>query len=401
MKNRKSIAITGTGLGPGTMTQEGWKALNEAEVWFGAKRVLKLFHGSVQEEKICFPFYAQDRIIEAIEGSPARRFAVLVSGDAGFYSAAQELYRALQHRYSVAIIPGISTVSAFFARLGLPWQDACFFSAHARDITGLSALVRRNKRVFCITGGNTKEISALLEDAGLSSLTVHVGENLGSEKERIITTQVAGLGSLSLDSLSVLVFENDDPDDRIRFGIADEAFSRLEGIPMTKAAVRALALSKLELRPDDTCYDIGAGTGSVSVEMALAAHKGQVFAVEKNPHALPLIHENRKKFKIANMSLICGEAPAALALLPQADAVFIGGSSGNIPEIIKMVSAKNSETRMVITAITIETVHLVLSCVAHVELIQVAAAGSKKAGNQHLLIGQNPIFIMTVQGSGE
>ncbi|MDR0630348.1 MAG: precorrin-6y C5,15-methyltransferase (decarboxylating) subunit CbiE [Treponema sp.] len=399
----KRILITGTGLGPGTITQEGWKALNEAEVWFGAKRVLELFHGAVQEEKITFPFYAQDRIIKEIEQSASQRFAVLVSGDAGFYSAAQELYRALgqQRRYSVAIIPGISTVSAFFARLGLPWQDACLFSAHGRDITGLSAAVRRNRRVFCITAGNTKEISALLGDTGFSSVTVHVGENLGSEKERMFTTQVGALGSLSLASLSVLVFENDDPDDRIRFGIADEAFSRLEGIPMTKAAVRSAALAKLELRPGDTCYDIGAGTGSVSVEMALAAHKGQVFAVEKNPDALPLIHENRKKFKIANMSLIPGEAPAALAPLPKVDAVFIGGSSGNIQEIIQGVCAKNPETRMVITAITIETVHRVLSCLPQAELLQLSAAGSKKAGAHHLLIGQNPVFIMTVKGRGE
>ena len=217
----------------------------------------------------------------------------------------------------------------------------------------------------------------------------------------MLTTQVGALGSLSLASLSVLVFENDDPDDRIRFGIADEAFIRLEGIPMTKAAVRSAALAKLELRPGDTCYYIGAGTGSVSVEMALAAHKGQVFAVEKNPDALPLIHENRKKFKIANMSLIPGEAPAALAPLPKVDAVFIGGSSGNIQEIIQEVSAKNPETRMVITAITIETVHLVLSCLPQAELIQLSTAGSKKRGSSHLLIAQNPVFIMSAKGSVE
>ncbi|MDR2394548.1 MAG: precorrin-6y C5,15-methyltransferase (decarboxylating) subunit CbiE [Treponema sp.] len=395
----KKIMIIGTGLGPDTITAAGWKALDEAEVWFGSERLLELFKSAVKQEKITLPFYTKDRIIQKIDQSNAQQFAVLVSGDPGFYSAAHELYPALSKLQdcSVAIIPGISTASAFFARLGLPWQDACLFSAHGRDITGLVSLVRRNRRVFCITGGNTKDISAVLEDAGFSSLEVYVGENLGLEHERVSLTNVKKLSSLCLSSLSVLVFENKHPDDRIRFGIEDEAFSRLEGIPMTKAAVRAVALAKLELRSEDTCYDIGAGTGSVSVEMALAAHKGQVFAIEKNPEALPLIHKNRKQFNLGNVMVIGGEAPGALAKIPNPDAVFIGGSKGNIQEIIQWVTKKNPEVRMVITAITIETVQRVLSYLP-VELIQVAVARSKKAGSQHLLIAQNPVFIMSVQG---
>jgi precorrin-6Y C5,15-methyltransferase (decarboxylating) len=399
----KKVVITGTGLGPDTITTEGWKAIAEAEVWFGSERLLELFKPAVKQEKITFPFYTQDRIIQEIAQSNAQQFAVLVSGDTGFYSAAHELYRALAklQNCAVEIVPGISTVSAFFARLGLAWQDACLFSAHGRDITGLVSLVRRNRRVFCITGGNTKEISAALEDAGFSSLTVYVGENLGFEKEHVFTTHVNRLSSLNLASLSALVFENNRPDDRIRFGIADEAFSRLEGIPMTKAEVRAAVLAKLELRSEDTCYDIGAGTGSISVEMALAAHKGRVFAVEKNRDALPLIQENRKKFNLGNVTVIGGEAPAALADLPKPDAVFIGGSNGNIKAIIQWVCTKNPALRMVITAITIETVHLVLSCLPHVELIQLATARSKKTGAHHLLMAQNPVFIMTVQGRPE
>jgi precorrin-6Y C5,15-methyltransferase (decarboxylating) len=399
----KKIMITGTGLGPDTITAQGWNAIGEAEVWFGSERLLELFKGAVKKEKITFPFYTKDPIIQEIDQSTAQKFAVLVSGDPGFYSAAHELYAALSklQNCAVEIIPGISTVSAFFVRLGLPWQDACLFSAHGRDITGLVSLVRRNRRVFCLTGGNTKEISAVLEDAGFSSLTVYVGENLGFEKEHIFTTHVKMLSSLNLSSLSVLVFENNRPDDRIRFGIDDEAFSRLEGIPMTKAEVRAAALAKLELRSEDTCYDIGAGTGSVSVEMALAAHKGQVFAIEKNTEALPLIHENCKQFNLGNVMVIGGEAPACLTNLPQPDVVFIGGSNGNIEEIIQSVGTKNPEHRMVITAITIETVQRALSCLPQVELIQLSAARSKKVGSHHLLMAQNPVFIMSVKGSVE
>ncbi|MDR3115518.1 MAG: precorrin-6y C5,15-methyltransferase (decarboxylating) subunit CbiE [Treponema sp.] len=399
----KKIMIIGTGLGPDTITAEGWKALEEAEVWFGSERVLELFKPGAKKAKSTFPFYTKDRIIQEIDQSKAHQLAILVSGDSGFYSAANELYGALSQLQNaeVAIIPGISTVSAFFARLGLPWQEVCLFSAHGRDITGLVSLVRRNSGVFCITGGNTKEIGALLEDAGFASLTVYVGENLGFEKERLFSTHVTMLRSLDLSPLSVLFFENTRPDDRIRFGIEDEAFSRREGIPMTKAAVRAAVLAKLALRSEDICYDIGAGTGSISVEMALAAHKGQVFAIEKHAGAVPLIHENRKKFNLGNVMVIGGEAPAALAELPKPDAVFIGGSAGNMKEIIQSVGTKNPALRMVITAITIETVQMVLSCLPQAELIQLSAAQSKKVGSQHLLIAQNPVFIMTVQGGLE
>lgn len=396
----KTITIIGTGTGPDTITLEGLNALSEADVWFGSERVLALCKQAVQTEKRIVAWYTPERIIREIEQCTAQRFAVLVSGDTGFYSAAQDIYTALSalQDCSVTILPGISTVSAFFARLGVPWQDAQLFSAHGRSITGLVSLVRRNRMVFCITGGNTKEISTLLEDAGFSSLLVYVGENLGLDHEHIVTTTVQKLGSLGLSSLAVLVFENKHPDNRIRFGINDEAFSRIEGIPMTKAAVRAAVLAKLALRPEDTCYDVGAGTGSISVEMALAAHKGQVFALEKNPAALPLIHENRKKFHLGNIIVVEGEAPGSWETLPQPDAVFIGGSSGNIPELISSVGKKNPAVRIVITAITIETVHMVLSCLPNGELMQVSVARSKKVGCQHLLIAQNPIFIISATG---
>jgi precorrin-6Y C5,15-methyltransferase (decarboxylating) len=396
----KKIMIIGAGLGPDTITTESWKAIDEAEVWFGAERLLEVCQRAVKKEKVAFPWYTQETIIPEIARSQANTFAVLVSGDTGFYSAAQDLYPALAtlHNCSVALLPGISTVSALFARLGLPWQDACLFSAHGRNITELAARVRRNRRVFCITGGNTAAISALLEDAGFSDLTVHVGENLGLETERVVTTKVAMLPSLGLASLSALIFENTRPDDRIRFGIPDETFSRREGIPMTKAVVRAAALSKLAVSPQDTCYDVGAGTGSVSVEMALAAHKGQVFALEKNAAAVPLINENRKKFNLGNVTVVAGEAPAVLAALPKPDAVFIGGSDGTIAAIIEAVRTKNPEVRMVITAITIETVQMVLAILPDAELMHLSVAHAKKAGTRHLLCAQNPVFILSAAG---
>jgi precorrin-6Y C5,15-methyltransferase (decarboxylating) len=204
------------------------------------------------------------------------------------------------------------------------------------------------------------------------------------------------LSQSSLPSLSVLAIVNDAWDDRIPSGLPDDAFERIEGVPLTKAEVRALSLSKLSLRPGDICYDIGAGSGSVSVEMALAAYRGRVYAVERREDALSLIAKNAMSFHLGNVIAIHGEAPEALAGLPPPDAVFIGGSGGSIKELLAVVQGKNPRARIVVTAITVETAAAVLSAFPDAELTQLSVARSKRAGDSHLLMAQNPVMIMSI-----
>jgi precorrin-6Y C5,15-methyltransferase (decarboxylating) len=405
----EKLIILGTGMGPDSLSAEARRGLAQAELWFGAPRLLELFKplfAGESKPKTFFPFYKAEEIIAALEGRPENSAAVLVSGDTGFYSAAPGIYEAFQKyrlerapNLTLNILPGISSVSAFFARLGLPWQDAALLSCHGRDSPALTGTVRRNRHTFCLTGNNAAALGEDLCQAGYGDLTVHTGENFGSPEERVRTVTAEELSRLDLPSLSALIIVNDDPDDRIRFGLNDDAFDRSEGVPMTKSEIRAISLARLSLRPGDICYDIGAGTGSVAVEMALAAYRGRVYAIERQNSALPLISRNVRRFHLGNVAVVEGAAPEALEGLPGADAVFIGGSGGRLGEIVSLLRSKNPQVRMVITAITLETATAALSALPDAELTQVFTARSKKAGESRLLMAQNPVMIISAGGS--
>jgi precorrin-6Y C5,15-methyltransferase (decarboxylating) len=410
----EKLIILGTGMGPDSLSAEARRGLAEAELWFGAPRLLELFKPELEKltsagaagPKTFFPFYRAEEIIAALEGRPEKSAAVLVSGDTGFYSAAPGLYEAFQTyrqtrapRLALQVIPGIASVSAFCARLGLPWQDAALLSCHGRDSSALAGTVRRHRRTFCLTGNNAAALGEALCRAGYGGLTVHTGENLGSAEERLQTVTAEELSRLELPSLSALLIVNDDPDDRIRFGLNDDAFDRGEGVPMTKSEIRAIALAALGLRPGDICYDVGAGTGSVAVEMALAAYRGRVYAIERRNDALPLILRNARRFHLGNVTVVEGSAPAALEGLPAPDAVFIGGSGGSLGEIVSTLRSKNPRVRVVITAITLETAAAALSALPGAELTQVFAARAKKAGESRLLVAQNPVMIISAGGT--
>lgn len=182
-------------------------------------------------------------------------------------------------------------------------------------------------------------------------------------------------------------------------GIPDELFIRGK-VPMTKEEVRVLTVSKLKVRPDSTILDIGAGTGSLTVECARQAYKGRVIAVEKNPTALGLVKRNAERFELSNVEIIEGEAPFCLAGLPPCDAVFIGGSSGNIKEIIKEANKLlKTGGRLVINAILIETVYSALSFIKEEnmrgpEILSVSLAKGRELGGMTALEPLNPVYII-------
>jgi len=400
----KKVAVIGMGIDRGTLTLEALDAINNAEVLSGAPRMLEmvedLYRTDRDAAKRVYPHYLSKDITAMIETEYADSFAVLVSGDVGFYSAASGLAEVLT-AYELRFIPGISTVSAFFARLKLPWQDAAFVSAHGRE-TNLVDCVRRNRLTFCLTGNNVSGIGTDLAQAGLGNVQTYAGENLGMAQEHVYKTSVEDLTHYQAPSLTVLLFQNEEFDDRMPFGLPDDSFTRLAGIPMTKSEIRAITLSKLNLRPTDICWDIGAGTGSVTVEMALNAYKGRVYAVERREDAIPLIQQNCTSFHLGNVTAVCGEAPAALDAFPAPDAVFIGGSGGEIDGIISIVLMKNPMARIVVTAVTLETVPAAMAALAKAglepEIVQINAARSKKAGGVHLIEAQNPVTIISAGG---
>ena len=216
-----------------------------------------------------------------------------------------------------------------------------------------------------------------------------VGEGIALARE---------LAEQTFAPLSVLLIEREALPSRRTPGLPDEAFIR-GAVPMTKQEVRAAALAKLAVAPTDILWDVGAGTGSVSVELALAAPAGQVYAVECDPEACALIQQNREKFAAYNLTLIEGKAPEALDMLPAPDAVFIGGTKGNMDAVVDAVLHKNPAARLCITAIALETLSAAVTALtAHglsAEVTQIAVNRTKTAGSLHLLMANNPVFLIT------
>lgn len=183
----------------------------------------------------------------------------------------------------------------------------------------------------------------------------------------------------------------------------DAAFIRGR-IPMTKSEVRAVSLSKLELWEDSIVYDIGAGTGSVTVEAALAMRHGHVYAVEQKEEGCQLIRQNLEKFGVANATVVRGEAPDVLAGLPIPDRVFVGGSGGRLSEILNFVRRRNPKVRIVINVAALETLAAIENYIneqnVEAEIVSVQVAKAQKTGRYHLMQGQNPVYIITIEPEG-
>lgn len=390
------LASLGSGR-PESLTAECAAALRQAGCILGAKRLLEALPAGCTENRIAA--IRPQELLEAIQGQRGD-CVVAFSGDAGFYSGARGLLPLLEAQGIPArVLPGVSSVQLLAARLGRPWQDWELVSAHGTDCDVLCA-VSQGKPAFFLTGGalGPGEICRRLAAAGLGGLSVTVGESLGHPDERITSGTAAELENGSFASLSVLLAEAAPRWERRCPGFPDGAFLR-GSVPMTKQVVRAAVLAKLAVRPGDTLWDVGAGTGSVSVEMALAAERGAVFAVECNSEACGLIRANREKFCAWNLHLIEGRAPEALAELPAPDAVFIGGTKGGMEEILSHILERNPCSRICIAAIALETLSAAVAALAgrglEARVTQIAVSQGKPAGRLHLLTANNPVFLIT------
>ena len=395
----KEINIIGMGMSEKTITAEALELIIEADILIGAKRLINEFS---HMNKPSFNAYLSNDILEIIEKTDAEKIAILVSGDVGFYSAAEKLVDVLKD-YDPNLVSGISSVSYFFAKCSLPWKDANLISCHGLD-TNIVSSVRRNRYTFALTGKNIPELQKELVKYGFGDLKVWIGENLGSDEESIQESKISDLEGMEFSSLTVLIIENPDFDSRIRTGIPDEEFIRGK-VPMTKSEVRAVCLSKLSLSPTDIAYDIGCGTGSVTIEMAFSAYDGKVYAFDKNEEPIALLEQNCQKFHLDNVEAICGLAPECLKDLPIPDVAFIGGSSGNMDEIISYLYGINDKMRFVITAVTLENAMAGLDSLKNVgingDIVQVAVSKGRQIGDLHMLMAQNPIFIISGSGARE
>ena len=395
------MQVTLLGFGGGTpegATAEAWDAIEDAEILIGAMRLLDALPENNDQRR--FAAVGAEEIAALLTQEAAERACVIFSGDTGFYSGAKTLLPLLRERgFDCRVLPGISSVQLLAARLGRPWQDWTLCSAHGTACDPVAAIMRGKPSFFLTGGANTPAtLCAALTAAGLGEIRVTVGENLAYPEETITETTAAEAAERDFAPLSVLLMEAVPRPDVPAGGIEDEDFVRGK-VPMTKQEVRAAIRSHLGVRRGDTIWDVGAGTGSVSVELALTADEGTVYAVECDEEALALIEENRRRFGAWNLRVVSGTAPEALRELPAPDAVFIGGSKGNLRGIVDAALERNPDVRLCMTAIALETLSAALEAFRDMdtEIVQIAVSRAKAAGELHLLMANNPVFLITAK----
>ena len=408
------VTLVGTGCGdPGTMTEEVRNAIGSADIIIGAPRLIEAVDDILDPGVLKVPEIRPASILDAIKNMAKKndeveeiRICVAYSGDSGFYSGTRSLLPLLEEAgIEAEVMPGISSIQVMSSRLRKPWQDWKLVSAHGTDCDPV-AEVMGGKEVFFLTGGELgpAELCRKLADAGLGDLKVTIGERLSYEDEKITSGTAAELAEGGFNTLSVMLTEPAERKADLAPGIDDSEFIRGD-IPMTKQIVRSAIIAKMGAEETDTIWDVGAGTGSVSVELAMKAARGRVWAIEREPEGCVLIEENKKKFGVWNLNVVPGSAPEALQDLPAPDRVFIGGSDGNLEAIIDTVLEKNDRALICVSAIVMETmsetVELMTARGMDADIIQVCVNTSRKIGDRHMMMAGNPVFIITGQKAGE
>ena len=405
------IVLAGTGMGSrGSLTREVSEAIENADILLGAARLIEEYQPRLEK----MPFYSADRIIpylmelqETEICTDKRNVVILFSGDSGFYSGCQALCQALQNevaagqlRASICVLPGISSVAYFAACTKESYQDAAIYSIHGKELPNLAEKIRHEKKVFLLMSGarDVRKLGGLLCAHGLNDCEVVAGYQLSYPQQEIKTLTPEACKKVNEEGLYICLIKNPNAKPKaLTHGWADETFIRGK-VPMTKEEVREVSICKLGLYKGAVVYDIGSGTGSIAMEMAGLSDDVTVFAIEKKPEAVSLIEENKARFGLENIKVIQADAPDGLLELPRATHAFIGGSGGNLEAILQTLYEINPRMRVVLNAITVETICKIQELlaqypVAHEEMVQLQISRTKVAGRYHLMQAENPVWV--------
>jgi precorrin-6Y C5,15-methyltransferase (decarboxylating) len=387
MTRRRAVSVIGIGDdGCVGLTSRAMNAATRAQVLVGGQRQLAFFPQftglriSVQDGLAS----ALDQVADLAED---HQVCILASGDPLFFGIGSLVAKKLGGEH-VEFIPQPSSVASAFARIGIKWDDAVCISVHGRPLEGLVTRLRRTAKAAVLTDDeNTPaRIAAHLLAHGDTSWTTWVCENLGGPDERVRSLDIAALATtLDIAPLNVLVL--------IRTAawhappaipyLHEDAFAKRmpkKGL-ITKREVRVLSLASLHIRTTSVVWDIGAGSGSLSIEAAQLAPEGRVYAIEVDPEGVEICRDNVRTHGADNVRVIAGRAPDVLASLETPDAVFVGGSKGSMADIIETALERlRPGGRLVANAITLENAHEAYSSlrrhglVPEVALLQVSRA---------------------------
>ena len=395
------------------MTKAVQDAIETADILLGARRMIESYPARVEKR----PYYTAGEILPYLQklqegGIPSSqgtlRTVILFSGDTGFYSGCKKLYDALVQAIAdkklqgqVRILPGISSVAYLASCVGETYEDAGILSMHGKKVFRLAETVRKQEKTFLLTSGcrDVHQIGRDLTEAGLAECEVILGYQLSYPEEKILTLTPEQCISVTEDGLYTCLIRNFAPrPERLTHGRADAMFLRGEKIPMTKEEIREVSICKLHLTENAVVYDIGSGTGSIAIEIAGLSDRTEVYAIERKPEAVALLKENRERFRMDNIQVIEALAPDGLEDLPAATHAFIGGSGGKLYEILETLYRKNPRMRVVINAISLETIAELKGVLKHFpvkedEIIQMQVSRVKKIGSYHMPQAENPVWI--------
>ena len=411
-----AIAVVGIGLdGEQGLTAEAKQIVSRATVLVGSQRHLGYFPKHPAEKIYLADLKLGIEAIARLDFS-LHSIVVLASGDPLFFGIGRLL---LEHfdASQIQFFPCCSSVQLAFSRLKLPWQDAELISVHGRSTEQLVKLLKQGKqKIAILTDGNNNPAAIARLYLALElplSYSFHICENLGDKTEKLSHFSGREIVKLSnchddFASLNVLILVRKARADDLdlaslpAIGLPDYSFLSFSDRPslITKKEVRLTVLGELSLQPSQTVWDIGAGTGSVSIEIARLCPTSQVYAVEKTSIGSTTIAKNSQRFQVDNVTSINGKAPEALFNLPCPDRVFIGGSGGNIVSILQTCADKLTERGIIVMAFaTIEHQHQAIDWLRNnswqYHLLQLQISRSIPVGSLTRFAPLNPVTIVT------
>lgn len=411
--------LTVAGIGPGEadyILPAVIKKMKKAHTVIAAKRILPVLKKLCQDvnseadsENSKPVFLAMGKIKDTLEQigeilSKGQDVVMAVSGDPLMYS----LYRTIcndpiSEGWEVDLIPGVGSLQMLGAAFGETMEEALIISVHGRAKTAgsIALAVAENPKVFflCSKEQEPAWLSQIMLDYHMDHVTVCAGANLSYEDELLESGTPEEMVQKEFPSLCVAMIKNPEPHQIVRpCFLSDEDFER-DKTPMTKEEIRVLILHKMKLHPDDIVWDIGAGTGSVSIECARQVPFGTVHSVERNETAVKLIYKNKEKFSADNLFIYEGDAAKTACTLPEPDKVFIGGSGKELSQILETIAAFPKKIKVVISAVTIETIaeanELLGKYDTDFDVIQATVGRGRKIGNYHIMDTNNPVMIFT------
>lgn len=417
------IILAGIGMGSKeNLTSEAQKAIAQADILLGAERMILEYEPNIEKQ----PYYLASQIIpylrkkqEELAGTRTKKVVILFSGDSGFYSGCEKLYQSLEYEIkqgelsaSLRILPGISSISYLSASTGVSYHDAAIRSIHGKNAWEQEVLVtiKHHTKTFLLTSGvkDIRALGQLLLENGLELCSIIAGYQLSYPEQELLSLSVAECCQLQKEGLYSCLIQNPYAEPRkLTHGIEDEAFIR-DKVPMTKEEVREVSICKLRLKEGSVLYDIGSGSGSIAVEAAGLSETLQVYAIERKEEAISLIESNCKKFGVRNVLVIKALAPDGFSELPTPTHAFLGGSGGRMKEIMAELYQKNPKLRVVMNAISIETICEIKEVIEaykdkikDLDIVQLQVSKAKKVGEYHLLQAQNPVWICSFTFGGE